>query len=109
MARGIRVKTPVERFHLKKVQTHASAEDIGPCDLGIVSVKATANTALAKLLPPLMGPNTLVLTLQNGLGVEEPVAEGVGGARVLGGISFCGVTRSGPGRGVQSFPGRVMA
>jgi cation diffusion facilitator CzcD-associated flavoprotein CzcO len=56
MARGIRVKTPAERFHLKKVLAHATAEDIGPCDLVIVSVKATANDALARILPPLIGP-----------------------------------------------------
>jgi len=108
MARGIRVKTPGERFQLKKVQTHATAEDIGLCDLVIVTVKATANAALAKLLPPLMGPNTLVLTLQNGLGVEEPVAEVVGGEHVLGAICFVGVTRTAPGVVLCSFPGLIM-
>lgn len=108
MARGIRVKTPAERFTVKKVQTHATAEDIGPCDLVIVTVKATANAALAKLLPPLVGPNTLVLTLQNGLGVEEPVAEVVGGDRVLGAICFVGVMRSAPGVVQCSFPGLIM-
>lgn len=108
MARGIRVKTPVERFTLKKVLTHSTAEDIGPCDLVIVTVKATANAALAKLLPPLLGPNTLVLTLQNGLGVEEPVAEVVGGDRVLGAICFVGVMRTAPGVVQCSFPGLIM-
>jgi len=108
MARGIRVKTPAERFTLKKVLTHSTAEDIGPCDLVIVTVKATANAALAKLLPPLMGPNTLVLTLQNGLGVEEPVAEVVGGDRVLGAICFVGVMRTAPGVVQCSFPGLIM-
>lgn len=108
MARGIRVKAPGERIQIKKVQTHATTDDIGPCDLVIVSVKATANSALAKLLPPLMGPNTLVLTLQNGLGVEEPVAEVVGGERVLGAICFVGVTRTAPGVVECSFPGLVM-
>jgi 2-dehydropantoate 2-reductase len=108
MARGIRVKTQAERFTLKKVLTHATAEDIGPCDLVIVTVKATANAALAKLLPPLMGPNTLVLTLQNGLGVEEPVAEVVGGDRVLGAICFVGVMRTAPGVVQCSFPGLIM-
>jgi 2-dehydropantoate 2-reductase len=108
MARGIRVKTPTERIHLRKAQTHASAEDIGPCDLVIVSVKATANDALKKILPPLVGPDTLVLTLQNGLGVEEPVAEVVGGEHVLGAICFVGVMRTAPGVVECSFPGLIM-
>jgi 2-dehydropantoate 2-reductase len=108
MAKGIRVKTPTERFQVRKLQTHATPEDIGPCDLVIITVKATANGALAKLLPPLMGPNTLVLTLQNGLGVEEPVAEVVGADRVLGAICFVGATRTAPGVVLCSFPGLVM-
>jgi 2-dehydropantoate 2-reductase len=108
MAKGLRVKTPTERFQVRKLQTHATPEDVGPCDLVIITVKATANNALAKLLPPLMGPNTLVLTLQNGLGVEEPVAEVVGADRVLGAICFVGVTRTGPGLLQCSFPGLVM-
>jgi 2-dehydropantoate 2-reductase len=108
MARGIRVKTPTDRIHLKKVAAYASATDIGPCDLVIVSVKATANAALAKILPPLMGAGTLVLTLQNGLGVEEPVAEVVGGEHVLGAICFVGCTRTAPGVVHCTFPGLVM-
>ena len=37
------VKTPAERFTLKKVQTHSTVEDIGPCDLVIVTVKANGS------------------------------------------------------------------
>ncbi|MBL9215299.1 MAG: 2-dehydropantoate 2-reductase [Opitutaceae bacterium] len=108
LARGIRVKTPTERIQVKKVQAYAAAEEIGPCHLVIISVKATANQALAKILPPLMGANTLVLTLQNGLGVEEPVAEVVGGEHVLGAICFVGCIRTAPGVVTCSFPGLVM-
>ncbi|MSU47069.1 MAG: 2-dehydropantoate 2-reductase [Lacunisphaera sp.] len=108
MARGIRLKTPTGRIHVKKVAAYGTAGEIGPCDLIIVSVKATANDALAKILPPLMGANTLVLTLQNGLGVEEPVANVVGAAHVLGAICFVGCTRTAPGVVQCSFPGLVM-
>lgn len=106
--RGLRIKTPTERIQVKKVQTYATATEIGPVDLVIVALKATANNALEKILPPLMGENTLVLTLQNGLGVEEPVAEVVGGERVLGAICFVGCTRTAPGVVDCSFPGLIM-
>jgi len=108
VARGIRIKTPTERIHIKKVHAHATPAEIGPCDLVIVALKATANDMLAKLLPPLMGENTLVLTLQNGLGVEEPVAEVIGGERVLGAICFVGCMRTAPGIVNCSFPGLIM-
>lgn len=108
VARGLKIKTPTERFAVKKVQAYATTEEIGVCDLVIVAVKATANEALRKLLPPLVGPNTVVVTLQNGLGVEEPVAEIVGGERVLGAICFIGAMRSEPGVVNCNMPGLVM-
>lgn len=107
-ARGIRIKTPTERIQIKKVHAYATTAEIGPVDLVIVALKATANDMLAKLLPPLMGENTLVLTLQNGLGVEEPVAEVVGAEHVLGAICFIGCMRRGPGVVDCSFPGLIM-
>jgi 2-dehydropantoate 2-reductase len=107
-ARGIRVKTPTERIQVKKVHAYATTAEIGPVDLVIIALKATANDMLAKLLPPLMGEKTLVLTLQNGLGVEEPVAEVVGAEHVLGAICFIGCMRRGPGVVDCSFPGLIM-
>jgi len=108
MARGIRVKTPTERITLRKVQVYGSTAEIGPCDLVVVALKATANDQLAKLLPPLLKADTVVLTLQNGLGVEEPVAEVVGPDRVNGAICFIGSTRKSPGVVDCIFPGLMM-
>lgn len=108
LARGIRVKEPGGRLHLKKIQAYGSTEEIGPCDLVIVAVKATANDALAGLLPPLVHADTVVLTLQNGLGVEEPVADIVGPGRTAGAICYIGAMRAGPGEVLCTFPGLMM-
>ena len=108
MARGLKVKTPTERIHVKKPQVSATTEEIGPCDLVLVALKATANDQLKKMLPPLLKPGTVVLTLQNGLGVEEPVAEVVGAENVLGAICFIGCIRTAPGTVTCSFPGLVL-
>lgn len=107
LARGIRIKEPADRLHLKKVQAYGSTEEIGPCDLVLVALKATDNSALAKLLPPLLGPATLVLTLQNGLGVEEPVANIVGPDRVMGALCFIASERKSPGVVDCRFPGMM--
>jgi 2-dehydropantoate 2-reductase len=108
MAQGIRIKTPTERIHLRKPQVYGTPEEIGLCDLVIVALKATANDQLARMLPPLMGEHTIVLTLQNGLGVEEPVAEVVGGEHVLGAICYIGCYRTAPGTINGTFPGLMM-
>ncbi len=104
-ARGLKIKTPTERINLRKIQVYGSSAEIGPCDLVILATKATANEALKTILPPLLGPETAVLTLQNGLGVEEPVAEIAGPGHVIGAICYIGCMRTAPGVVDCSFPG----
>lgn len=104
-ARGLQVRTPAERITVRKIQVYGSSAEIGPCDLVIIATKATANEALKNILPPLLGPETVVLTLQNGLGVEEPMAEIVGADRVIGAICYIGCVRTAPGVVDCSFPG----
>ena len=94
---GLRVKSKEGNFRVAKAQVYASTEDIGPCDLVIVAIKATANDALPSLLPPLIKPDTVLLTLQNGLGNEEFLAEHFGAERVIGGLCFVCLNRTGPG------------
>jgi len=99
-ARGsivVNVRENDTREELRPVSVFASAEEIGPVDLVLVTLKTTANDALAKLLPPLLGPDTAVLTLQNGLGADEQIASIVGAERVLGSLAFIASTRTGAG------------
>ncbi len=94
---GLQIKGKKESFRVAKVQVHASTAEIGPCDLVLIALKATANDALTELLPPLLGPETLLLTLQNGLGNEEFLAERFGADRVLGGLCFVCLNKTAPG------------
>jgi 2-dehydropantoate 2-reductase len=104
-ARGLRIKAPGENVGVRKIHVYGSAHEIGPCDLVIVATKATANDILKTVLPPLLKPDTVVLTLQNGLGVEEPIAEIAGPDRVIGAICYIGCMRTAPGMVTCSFPG----
>ena len=94
---GLTVKSHLGDFTLPQVQAFGSPAEIGPVDLVIIALKATANSALDDIIPPLLGPNTNLLTLQNGLGNEEYLAERWGGQRVLGGACFTCINRTGPG------------
>lgn len=66
-------------------------------DLVIIALKATANDQYEALIRPLVKDNTLILTLQNGLGNEDRLAELFGAERILGGLAFVCVNRMGPG------------
>ncbi len=73
------------------------AEQIGVCDLALVALKTTANDQFKTLLPPLVGADTRVLTLQNGIGNEELLAPLAGPGHVLGGLCFVCLNRIAPG------------
>lgn len=96
-SRGITLQSKEGSETLTPVQVHATAESIGPVDLVFVTLKATANDQLAQLLPPLLGPQTAVVTLQNGLGNEEVLAQWVDRAQILGGLCFIACMRVAPG------------
>lgn len=90
---GLKVESSAGDFELEQVQAFKTPEEIGPVDLVIVAWKATANDQLAKILPPLLHETTQVLTLQNGLGNCEKIAEVVGAENVLGGLCFVCINR----------------
>lgn len=104
---GLKVESVHGDFTVSPVKAFRAAEEIGPVDLVIVSWKATANHLLNSVLPPLLHAETQVLTLQNGLGNCESIAEITGPERVLGGLCFVCINRISPGMVKHSAGGRV--
>lgn len=76
----------------------ATPEAIGPVDVVIVALKSTANATLRELLPPLLKPETAIITLQNGLGNVELLKDIAGHDRVIGALCHIGVNRVAPGQ-----------
>jgi len=94
---GLKILSHLGSFDLPQVHCHREPEDIGPCDLVIIAMKTTANAALPAIIAPLLHDDTLLLTLQNGLGNEEFLASHFGAQRVLGGLCFVCINRTAPG------------
>ena len=92
---------------VRPVAAFGSPAEVGPVDLAVVALKATPGAALAELVGPLLGPGTAVLTLQNGLGADERLAGVFGAERVIGGLVFMALSRSGPGEVTCFHPGSV--
>jgi 2-dehydropantoate 2-reductase len=90
---GIFVRGEGENFRVAQINCYNSTKEIGPCDLVIVAIKATSNSDLVDLIPPLLHQRTILLTLQNGLGNDEVLAKHFGGERVLGGLCFIALNR----------------
>ncbi len=70
----------------------------GTYDAVVVLVKTYDTEAAAGLAAPLVGPATVVATLQNGIGGADVLAEAFGPERVLAGVTYQGATVLAPGR-----------
>jgi len=90
---GLTVRGEGEDFTVAKVNCYNSTKEIGPSDLVLIAVKATSNQEMVDLIPPLLHQRTTLLTLQNGLGNEEFLAERFGAECVLGGLCFICLSR----------------
>ena len=94
---GLTVHSKDGDFRLPSVNAYGSSREIGPCDVVLICLKTTSNAALPEIIPPLLGTETAVVTLQNGLGNEEFLASHFGARRVMGGLCFVCLNRTAPG------------
>jgi 2-dehydropantoate 2-reductase len=94
---GLLLVTAAGEEQIGVCATNDSAQ-IGVVDLVVVATKAFDTRAAAEVARPLVGSDSLVLTLQNGLGNFESLAEVLGSERVLVGMTYAGAAVLGPGR-----------
>ena len=90
-AEGLFVEGVSGEHHLRPRITLQPAE-IGPVDLVILCVKGPDTYAASLSARPLLGPDTPVLTLQNGMGNLEEIERALGPQRTLGGTTAMGAT-----------------
>ncbi len=94
---GLEVKSLHGDISLPHVKVYRDSAEVGPVDLVVVAWKSTANAGFAKALPPLMGPDTVVVTLQNGMGNAEEIARIIPADRIYVGLCFICAMRAEPG------------
>lgn len=94
--RGVEIRSPEGNFNARP-RCARTPEEIGQVELVIIGLKTTANDQFPALLPPLVGPHTAILTLQNGLGNEERLATLFPVEQILGGLCFVCLNRIQPG------------
>ena len=105
---GLQVHSLDGDFHLPMVAGFRQAEEIGIVDLVVIGLKSWANDHYPDLVGPLVGPATMILTLQNGLGNEQLLAELFGAHRVYGGVAYLCANRGEPGTVHHLGAGRIV-
>jgi len=94
---GLRITSPLGDVHVAKVQATDRPQAIGPVDVVLFTVKLYDVDTAAATLAPLIGPNTVVITLQNGVDAMDMVAKHVGADHVAGGAAYIVVVIDTPG------------
>ena len=114
---GLRVRSAVVGDFSSKAPVTDDPADIGEVDVVVLGVKSHALTAIAPKLAPLLGPDTIVVTTQNGIpwwyfnGIEGPlagerlesvdpggvIADSIDVRRVIGCLAYCSASVIEPG------------
>jgi 2-dehydropantoate 2-reductase len=97
---GLRVESVLGDFALDAGMVRATDDprDIGPSDVVLFTVKSyDTESAAGTVLPALIGPDTVVISLQNGIDNEEKIAARIGAEHVAGGVAyiFAGIAEPG--------------
>lgn len=95
---GLRVESPAGDFHIQPVRATDDPADVGPVDVLLVGVKAWQVREAARAMRPMIGADTMVLPLQNGVEAPAELAETLGDEPVLGGLCKIAAAVPSPGR-----------
>jgi 2-dehydropantoate 2-reductase len=94
---GLTIESVHGDAHLPNVNATSDPKDVGPVDIVLFAVKLWDTEAAAELAKPLVGPDTRVITLQNGVDSYERVSGILGKDQTVGGTAYIASVLGGPG------------
>ena len=95
--RGLEVQSVMSGDFRATVQATNDPQKVGPVDLVLFTVKTYDTDTAAAAIQPLLGPHTVVLTLQNGIDNAERIGAVIGADRVMAGPVYIGAAIKAPG------------
>ncbi|MBQ8988384.1 MAG: putative 2-dehydropantoate 2-reductase [Prevotella sp.] len=95
---GLQVDSCDGSFHLEQVNAYASTAEMPKCDVVLVCLKSTNNHLLPDMLRPLIHQNTLVVLIQNGIGLEPDLQQHFPDLQLAAGLAFICSAKTEPGR-----------
>jgi 2-dehydropantoate 2-reductase len=94
---GLKVESTLGNLHLKDAKVTDDPAEVGPVDIVLFAVKLWDTEKAAAQAKPLIGPETRLITLQNGVDSVERIAPILGADHVVGGIAYLATVISAPG------------
>jgi 2-dehydropantoate 2-reductase len=97
LARGLRIDSPKGNLHLARAKAESDPLAVGPVDVVFFAVKLYDTDGALALLPPLLGPGTIVIGFQNGVETVATLTRAAGAAHTAGGVSYVSAVIAEPG------------
>ena len=108
-SRGLTLESRLAGTFTLPVQATDDPSEVGPVDLVLFCVKTYDTDAAAASIRPLIRPDTMLLSLQNGIDNEERIARAAGHASGIGAVAYVSSAIKAPGVVVQTAgPGRII-
>ncbi len=95
--KGLIIKSVHGDFNVFPAQATANPSDAGIADVIIFATKTYQTDEAAVLIKPMIGPNTVVISFQNGIDSADRIGAVVGMEHMLGGATWCSVALEAPG------------
>lgn len=94
---GLQIDSVKGDFHLSSPNVYKEASAMPVCDVVLVCLKTIQNKILKDLLPSILHKNSVVILVQNGLGIEKELSDIFTNVSVAGATAFVCTTKVGPG------------
>jgi 2-dehydropantoate 2-reductase len=94
---GLKIESVHGDMHLPNPNVTDDPKSVGPVDIVLFAVKLWDTEKAAELTRPLVGPNTRVITLQNGVDSVERIAPILGADQTVGGVTYIATVIGSPG------------
>lgn len=95
--RGLRIQSPLGDVHLPHARATDDPSTVGSVDVVLFTVKLYDTDSAIPLLPPLIGPDTIAISFQNGVDAAEVLTRTVGRQHTGGGTAYVAAVIAEPG------------
>ena len=95
---GFRIDSCDGDFSVFPVEVYAHSADIPQSDVVLVGLKSVNNHLLPELLAPILHDDTIVVLIQNGIGLEEDLQHHFPHLQIVAGLAFICSAKTAPGR-----------
>lgn len=105
---GLRLDSPLGDLSFQPHAVYASTAEAGHADWLLISVKILPGLDFASLLGPVVGPQTKICLIANGLDIEKPLVAAFPNNQLISCVAFVGATRIAPGSIKHNYHGNLI-